>query len=263
MFDTPSFSSLLSLTVNRIPYTPYFSKQHHHQRTCKVKNIGFILNSFNTHTQFSWQSYSHCRINISQISSLLISTVTILVQTIIQTISFFFSNHFLTRLLQQLPNRQPSRSTFIFSCSKLFDAFYLRKKNSVQILCGSYSVSYDLSLANISIFISTYPPCLPWFLPFIVHSHQNFLDLKSLVSDPPCCPELCPFRSSPDKLFIIQVSAQTSFLKGLFQPPYLPFLEVTLDLIALVVFFHCTCHLKLSCLLTYLLLYSFIICFSC
>ena len=176
---------------------------------------------------------------------------------------FFFSNHFLTRLLQQLPNRQPSRLTFIFSCSKLFDAFYLRKKHNVQILCGSYSVSYDLSLANISIFISTYPPCLPWFLPFIVHSHQNFLDLKSLISDPPCYPELCLFRSSPDELFIIQVSAQTSFLKGIFQPPYLPFLEVTLDLIALVIFFHCTCHLKLSCLLIYLLLYSFIICFSC
>lgn len=127
----------------------------------------------------------------------------------------------------------------------------------MQILCGSYSVSYDLSLAKISVFISTCPPCLSWFLPFIVHFHQNFTDLKSLVSDPPHCPELCPFRSSPDKLFIIQVSAQTSFLKGLFQPPSLPFLEVTRSHCS-VLFFHCTCHLKLSCLLVYLLPYSFI-----
>lgn len=96
-------------------------------------------------------------------------------------------------------------------------------------------------------------PTLPSLVsPFIVHSHQNFMDYHSLVSDPPL-PRLCPFRSSPDKLFIIQVSAQTSFLKV--SSSHLLAHFQCLDLLSVLSFFITTKLLLLTSLFTSLLIF--------
>ena len=215
---------------------------------------------------------------------------------------------FLHGLLWQLPNRSlcgPLDQFTFFPRSNLLMLSIAVKENNVQILCGAYSVPYNLGPANPSIFTSSHPPCLPWPLPSIVYTHQNFLYLQSISTDTSCCPELSPFRSSshelffwprpwhveflrpgikpvpqqqpeplqwphwslihcatqelPDKLFILQASEPMSFIKGHFQPLYITFWKVTLHFIALWYFSHCTRCLKLSCLLIYLLLYSFII----
>lgn len=141
----------------------------------------------------------------------------------------------------------------------------LVKQNNVQRICRAYSVPYNLRTASSSIFISTYSPCLPWSLPPIVHSHQNLLYLQGLFIDPPCYPELSLFRSWPDKLFIIlQVSDLNVLPQRSLPTTLLTIFESHSRSHCFVIFvFYCICHLKLSCLMIYLLLYSFIICFSC
>lgn len=83
----------------------------------------------------------------------------------------------------------------------------------MQILCGSYSVSYGSESCQ-DLCLHLHLPTLPSLVsPFHCPLPQNFMDLNSLVSDPPA-QSFVLSRSSPDKLFIIQVSAQKpSFLK--------------------------------------------------
>ena len=113
-----------------------------------------------------------------------------------------------------------------------------------------------------------------------LYLHLHLLTLPSLVS-PFHCPlppklsrpqEPSQWPSPPPRALSFQIFTRLTLYYSGVSSNILPQMSLPTTLLTIfgshswahcsVVFFHCTCNFKLSCLLIYLLLYSFIICFS-